>query len=80
MKKLALVLTFVFGVAMIAPAFAADPVKKVDQKECAKTCAKEGKSCCAAGEKPACAKSETTTNSAPTTVSKAQAKTVPAKK
>ncbi|MEI7420627.1 MAG: hypothetical protein WCK18_00975 [Prolixibacteraceae bacterium] len=79
MKKLALVLTFVFGVAMIAPAFAADPVKKVDQKECAKTCAKEGKSCCAAGEKAACAKSETTAKSAPTTVSKTEAK-APVKK
>lgn len=77
MKKLALVLTFVFGVAMIAPAFAVDPVKKVDQKECAKTCAKEGKSCCPAGEKAACAKSEATTNTpAPKTVSK----TVPPKK
>ena len=39
MKKLAVVLTFVFGVAMIAPAFAADPVKK----EAAKTeCTKDG--------------------------------------
>ena len=78
MKKLALVLTFVFGVAMIAPAFAADPVKKVDQKECAKTCAKEGKSCCAAGEKAACAKSETTAKTT-TPAPKAEAKT-PAKK
>ena len=59
MKKLALVLTFAFAVAMVAPAFAADPVKKADPKECAKTCAAEGKSCCAAGEKAACAKSET---------------------
>lgn len=59
MKKLALVLTFAFAVAMIAPAFAADPVKKADPKECAKTCAAAGKSCCAAGEKAACAKSET---------------------
>jgi hypothetical protein len=54
MKKLALVLTFVFGVAMIAPAFAADPVKKEPAKtECSKdskACAKEGKSCCKAGE------------------------------
>ncbi len=42
MKKLAIVLTFVFGVAMIAPAFAADPVKK----EAAKTeCTKDGKAC-----------------------------------
>ena len=57
MKKLALVLTFVFGVAMIAPAFAQAPVtKKSDAKtECpkdAKACAKEGKACCkAAAEK-----------------------------
>jgi hypothetical protein len=53
MKKLALVLTFVFGVAMIAPAFAADPVKKEAKTECtkdSKACAKEGKSCCKAGE------------------------------
>ena len=42
MKKLALVLTFVFGVAMIAPAFATDPVKK----EAAKTeCTKDAKGC-----------------------------------
>ncbi|MEI6274644.1 MAG: hypothetical protein WCP08_01580 [Prolixibacteraceae bacterium] len=51
MKKLALVLTFVFGVAMIAPAFAADPVKKEGTKtECTKDakggCAKECKSAC----------------------------------
>lgn len=53
MKKLALVLTFVFGVAMIAPAFAADPVKKEAKTECTKdgkACTKEGKSCCKAGE------------------------------
>ncbi len=62
MKKLTLILTFVFGVAMIAPAFAVDPVKKVDQKECAKTCTKEVKTCCPGGEKAACAKSEATTN------------------
>jgi hypothetical protein len=51
MKKLALVLTFVFGVAMIAPAFAADPVKKdatktectKDAKGCTKDCTKD---CC----------------------------------
>jgi len=54
MKKLALVLTFVFGVAMIAPAFAADPVKKEapktectkDAKGCTKDCCKkDGKTC-----------------------------------
>lgn len=65
MKKLALVLTFVFGVAMIAPAFAVDPVKKADPKECAKTCTKEGKSCCAAGEKTACTASEATKKATP---------------
>ena len=51
MKKLALVMTFVFGVAMIAPAFAADPQKKAEtKKECAATCkdAKVG-TCCKAG-------------------------------
>lgn len=53
MKKLALVLSFVFAVAMIAPAFAADPQKtpapapaKVEKagttaaKDCSATCAK----------------------------------------
>ena len=53
MKKLALVLTIVFGVAMIAPAFAADPVKKEAKTECtkdSKACAKEGKACCKAAE------------------------------
>ena len=53
MKKLAIVLTFVFGVAMIAPAFAADPVKKEAKTECtkdSKACTKEGKACCKAGE------------------------------
>jgi hypothetical protein len=54
MKKLAIVLTFVFGVAMIAPAFAADPVKKEAAKtECTKdgkACTKDGKACCKAGE------------------------------
>lgn len=53
MKKLALVMSFVFAAAMIAPAFAADPVKKEPAKtECSKdskACAKEGKSCCKAG-------------------------------
>lgn len=68
MKKLALVLTFVFGVAMIAPAFAADPQKtpvKVEKKDCAATCAKEGKACCAAGEKAPCAASEANKKAAP---------------
>lgn len=58
MKKLALALTFVFSVAMIAPAFAVDPVKKEAAKtECSKeqkaACAKDGKACCkeAAAEK-----------------------------
>ena len=43
MKKLALVLTFVFGVAMIAPAFAADPVKKDATKT---ECTKDAKGAC----------------------------------
>jgi hypothetical protein len=53
MKKLALVLTFVFGVAMIAPAFAVDKVtKKEVKKDCAATCAKAGTAaCCAAAGK-----------------------------
>jgi hypothetical protein len=56
MKKLALVLTFVFGVAMIAPAFAQDKKAEVKKecakdakagcsKECAKACEKAGKAC-----------------------------------
>lgn len=58
MKKLALVLTFVFGVAMIAPAFAVDVPKKAEVKKecttdakagctpaCAKACEKAGKTC-----------------------------------
>jgi hypothetical protein len=59
MKKLALVLSFVFCAAMIAPAFAADPVKPAAKTECAKdgkacakdgkTCTKEGAACCKAG-------------------------------
>lgn len=51
MKKLALVLTFVFGVAMIAPVFAADPVKKEAKTECpkdGKACTKDSKACCKA--------------------------------
>jgi len=57
MKKLAVLLTFVFAVATIAPAFAADPVKKEATKtECSKeakaACAKEGKkACCSADAK-----------------------------
>lgn len=58
MKKLALVLSFVFAVAMIAPAFAADPPKtktvaKEAAKDCSATCAKacgekkEAAACCA---------------------------------
>lgn len=58
MKKLALALTFVFAVAMVAPAFAVDTKKapvKVEKKDCAATCSKEGKgSCCKAGEAAAC--------------------------
>jgi len=50
MKKLALVLTLVFGIATIAPAFAADPVKKETKTECtkdAKCCSKDcTKACC----------------------------------
>jgi hypothetical protein len=57
MKKLAIVLTFVFAAAMIAPAFAEDVPKKAEvkkeaadkscAKECAKTCSsKEAKACC----------------------------------
>ncbi len=50
MKKLALVLSFVFAAAMIAPAFAQDKTAKADvKKECtkdAKACAKDGKACC----------------------------------
>ncbi len=46
MKKLAIVLSFVFAAAMIAPAFAADPVKKpADKAVVAKEGAKEGKGC-----------------------------------
>ena len=71
MKKLAIVLTFVFGVAMIAPAFAGDPVQKKDaKKECSATCPKDGKACCAAGAKASCAKPE----------AKSEAKTAPVAK
>jgi len=58
MKKLALVLSFVFCAAMIAPAFAVDQPKKAEvkkesakdakgscAKDCAKTCEKSGKTC-----------------------------------
>lgn len=55
MKKLALVLSFVFCAAMIAPAFAADPpVKKAEVK---KECTKDAKSCCAKDCAKACEKS-----------------------
>ena len=70
MKKLALVLSFVFCAAMIAPAFAADPVVKPAAKtECAKACAKDGKTCTKEGA--ACCKA-----GAPSNVGKA---TVPQK-
>jgi len=46
MKKLAIVLSFVFAAAMIAPAFAADPVKKsTDKAVVAKETTKDGKAC-----------------------------------
>lgn len=65
MKKLALVLSFVFCAAMIAPAFAADPVVKKAEvkkecvkdakggcsKDCAKACEKSGKTCVKSAEK-----------------------------
>jgi hypothetical protein len=54
MKKLAILLTFVFAVATIAPAFAADPVKPA-KKEAAKTeCTKDAKGGCAKDCKKAC--------------------------
>lgn len=63
MKKLAIVLSFVFASAMIAPAFAQTPKKaevkkeatteKGCAKECAKTCSsKEAKACCSKEVKP----------------------------
>ncbi|MCK9639883.1 MAG: hypothetical protein M0R39_08235 [Prolixibacteraceae bacterium] len=58
MKKLALVLSFVFCAAMIAPAFAADPVKPAAKTECTKdgkACSKECKKACC-GDKAAGAK------------------------
>ncbi len=66
MKKLALVLTFVFAAAMIAPAFAQDTQKKAaDKAVVAKGTAKEGKGCssecakaCAAKETKACCAKE----------------------
>jgi hypothetical protein len=64
MKKLALVLTLVFGVAMIAPAFASDPVKKEAAKtECTKDakggCAKDcAKACCSKDAKAGEAKAK----------------------
>lgn len=61
MKKLALVLTFVFGVAMIAPAFAQDATKKAEvKKECSKDakagCSKECAKACSAKDAKACDK------------------------
>ena len=72
MKKLALVLTFIFAAAMIAPAFAADPPKKNSEKavvaketpkegkacsaECAKACEKKEAAACCAKKEPAKAK------------------------
>jgi hypothetical protein len=51
MKKLAVLLTFVFAVALVAPAFAADPVKK----EATKTeCTKDAKGNCSKDCKKAC--------------------------
>ncbi len=72
MKKLALVLSFVFCAAMIAPAFAVDPVKTktADKTECAKACAKDGKTCTKEGA--ACCK-------AGATASKENKATVPQK-
>ncbi len=54
MKKFALLLTFTFAVAMIAPAFAQDKPKEAAKTECTKeakaACAKEGaKACCSKG-------------------------------
>jgi hypothetical protein len=68
MKKLALVMAFVFSAAMIAPAFAADPVKKEPAKTT--TCAKEAKGCSAecakaCGNKEAVPTAKKTTTSAP---------------
>lgn len=53
MKKVALVLAFTFGVAMLAPAFAADPVKKAEVK---KECTKDAKGCSKDCTKPCCNK------------------------
>lgn len=53
MKKLALVLTFVFSVAMIAPAFA----QKTDGKaEVKKECTKDSKGCSKDCKKACCSK------------------------
>ena len=53
MKKLALVLSFVFCAAMIAPAFAQDK----DKKPVAPTeCTKDGKACSKDCKKACCAK------------------------
>jgi hypothetical protein len=85
MKKLALVLTFVFSVAILAPAFAADPPQKPAAKtECAKTCAKEGTAACSkagaatADQKATCPKASAT---CPKATAKSTSKpTAPAKK
>jgi len=52
MKKLALVLSFVFCATMIAPAFAADPQKTATKTECAK----DGKACSKDCKKACCSK------------------------
>lgn len=62
MKKLAVLLTFVFAVATIAPAFA-DDKPKAPATECSKeakaACAKEGaKACCSKDAKTADTKVE----------------------
>ena len=58
MKKLALVLSFVFCAAMIAPAFAADPVKPAAKTECAK----DGKACSKDCKKACCSKDSKTSD------------------
>ena len=59
MKKLALVLSFVFCAAMIAPAFAADPVKPAAKTECTK----DGKACSKDCKKACCDKEGKATDS-----------------
>jgi hypothetical protein len=59
MKKLALALTFVFGVAMIAPAFAIDKPKEGKKVEVAKTCTgTDAKAGCSKECAKACEKAE----------------------